>query len=170
MIGARLALVLLAGASAAAAQGASSVRAERLACDRGVQLVSEGAGLYEVLGQLSRTLAFEMHYWAGENPPIRIDTRQSPLDLMRELSTHANVIARYRADPHCPGRLAIDAVWVVPGGTAALATPSAPPVRPPPAAPPAAAPQPTPVDPAQQEYLRAHGLLPPAVASPEARR
>ena len=158
-------MVAVAGGLAAASPSASAqpVHIAALGCDAGVLLSSRQAPLSHVLQQLSQVMGFRLEYRADGNPAITHHGHHRAVDLMAALSHRANLIVRYAADRRCPGQLRIDTVWVLPGspasGPMAAALPaasgraaSAAPVRSANVSP----------DPALQEHMHAHGLLPPA--------
>jgi hypothetical protein len=187
--------LLLALTGPALAVGDSAVRVERLACAEGLQLTSRGAPLSQVLQQMSQTLGFELKYWSHDDPPIHWDARRQPIELMTALSQQANLLVRYVPDRRCAGRSRISSVHVLPVGQAAAPTRpaaaaprtaapgaasatlpaaaravprAAAPARP---APPAAVnAAPFEYDESQDEYMRAHGIEPPARPSAGARR
>lgn len=145
-----------------------------LKCGAGVHVATSGVRLSTLLQQMSQVMRFDLNYWAEDDPVVTLEVQQHPQDIMRTLSTRANMVVVYRQKGRCSGQPDVKAVWVVPAGAA----PSSP------AAPASAlsrglrasnaptSPRGGPavdLDDSTREYMELHGLLPESESNPVGR-
>ena len=139
------------------------------ACDAALPAALQPAPLQQVLARRAAAQPFRLEYWAQDNPAV-LQPAGSPAEVVALLAREANLVVRYAPHPGCPGALRVEAVWVLPTGQAAPVPRRDRPASPAPRSATAAA---TPVPPAQpvqptatvDDYLRAHGIAPPAAAA-----
>jgi hypothetical protein len=119
--------------------------------------------LKELLQHLSRARQFDLHYEDLEDPSIVVAGRHTPEALMERLSKDANIAVRYRLDKRCPRELQIASVWVLPRHLLPASIPTPPNFQPVPAIPSerASVPEGPKAGGPDEDYLRAHGFLPP---------
>jgi hypothetical protein len=179
------AVVVLGGALALVhpASSASEVVVTVGHCQAGIELMTDGAPLSTVLGKLSESLGFRLHFEQQHDPPVRVRMSATGPELVSSLlSTHGRFMMTTSRDPRCPGQLRVARVWVLPAGEAAAALR---PARPQPPAPSVAKPPATvtatpeelrraeersrQLKQAYDAYVKAHGHPPPGEEQEEAR-
>lgn len=119
---------------------AQPVRVDNLGCAKGVHLVAQQAPLSAVLAELSRQLAFELHFQGDNDHAVDLDTTRPAPELVARLMQGDSVVTDTEPDPKCRGQLRLTRVWVLPKGQD-----GPPPPR-----------EPTPME----MYRKAHGLPP----------
>jgi len=150
-----LACVALAPIASAVAQ---EIRIGPSTCAAGTTLLARQAKAADVLKQMADTLGFAINVEEPLDSIVSIQSTQPAGDLIALLLASRNAIVTQGVDPKCPGKRRVTAVWVLragAGGTAASAGPSG------------ALPATVSAEAREQEqnYMRAHGMLPEKPAS-----
>ena len=152
-----LACVALAPIASAVAQ---EIRIGPSTCAAGTTLLARQAKAADVLKQLSDTLGFKVNLEEPLDALVTIQSTRPADELIAMLLASRNAIVTQAVDPKCPGKRRVTAVWVLrAGGTGATG-------RQPPPRPGGLFGAATPAEREQQdEYMRAHGMLPEKPAS-----
>ena len=150
-----LACIALAPIAPAAAQ---EIRIGPSTCAAGTTLLARQAKAADVLKQMADTLGFAINVEEPLDSIVSIQSTQPAGDLIALLLSSRNAIVTQGVDPKCPGKRRVTAVWVLragAGATAANARPSG------------ALPATVSAEAREQEqnYMRAHGMLPEKPAS-----
>jgi len=124
-------------------------------CSSGVHLTARDAPLSAVLSRMAGTLGFRLRYEAEADPLLSFNATGQPGDLVTRLASSLNVSTIQARNPRCPRQMRLVEVWVLPGGSDAVAV-----VPPPPALPQATPMQEWQVQQGVEAHLRAHGMLP----------
>ena len=169
---ATLLVSLLACFACGDAHATSSPNVRMLGCGVGVHVASGGVRLSDLLRHMSQVMRFDLNYWADDDPVVALEVQKHPQDIMRALSSRANMIVVYRDKGRCSGQADVKAVWVLPGGTS---SPLPPAQRVPQGVRASNAPT-SPrggpavdLDDSTREYMELHGLLPDSDAKPAPR-
>ena len=149
-----LACIALAPIAPAAAQ---EVRIGPSTCAAGTTLLARQAKAADVLKQLSDTLGFAINVEEPLDSIVNIQSTQPAGDLIALLLASRNAIVTQGIDPKCPGKRRVTAVWVLRAGANGRAA----------SAQPGALPATVSAEAREQEqnYMRAHGMLPEKPAS-----
>ncbi len=150
-----LACIALAPIAPAAAQ---EIQIGPSTCAAGTTLLARQAKAADVLKQMADTLGFAINVEEPLDSIVSIQSTQPAGDLIALLLASRNAIVTQGVDPKCPGKRRVTAVWVLragAGATAANARPSG------------ALPATVSAEAREQEqnYMRAHGMLPEKPAS-----
>ena len=146
--------------AALAPAAAQEIRVGPSTCDRGTTLLARHAKAADVLKQLSDTLGFKVTLEEPLDALVTIQSTRPADELIAMLLASRTAIVTQAVDPKCPGKRRVTAVWVLrAGGTGATG-------RQPPPRPGGLFGAATPAEREQQdEYMRAHGMLPEKPAS-----
>lgn len=149
-----LACVALAPIAPAVAQ---EIRIGPSTCAAGTTLLARQAKAADVLKQLSDTLGFAINVEEPLDSIVNIQSTQPAGDLIALLLASGNAIVTQGVDPKCPGKRRVTAVWVLRAGANGRAA----------SAQPGALPATVSAEAREQEqnYMRAHGMLPEKPAS-----
>ncbi len=149
-----LACIALAPIAPAAAQ---EIRIGPSTCAAGTTLLARQAKAADVLKQMADTLGFAINVEEPLDSIVSIQSTQPAGDLIALLLASRNAIVTQGVDPKCPGKRRVTAVWVLRAGANGRAA----------SAQPGALPATISAEAREQEqnYMRAHGMLPEKPAS-----
>ena len=136
---------------------AQEIRIGPSTCAAGTTLLARQAKAADVLKQLSDTLGFAINVEEPLDSIVNIQSTQPAGDLIALLLASRNAIVTQGVDPKCPGKRRVTAVWVLRAGANGRAA----------SAQPGALPATVSAEAREQEqnYMRAHGMLPEKPAS-----
>ena len=143
--------------AALAPAAAQEIRVGPSTCDHGTTLLARHAKAADVLKQLSDTLGFKVNLEEPLDALVTIQSTRPADELIAMLLASRNAIVTQGADPKCPGKRRVTAVWVLRAGGSGK----------PASARPGALPWVVTPEAREQEeiYMRAHGMLPEKPAS-----
>lgn len=166
------------------AANAATIEVSSGDCNQGVTVVARSAPLIDVLKRLAQALDFELRYEGDTGRIVNVNATRQPADLIASLSPQDSIVVTQAKDARCPQRNRIVKVWVLPSGSPApkrdVTAVSASQAQPTAEQRPIVREQvlrSTDVDKEAQrrkaaydEYVRTHGVPPPAVEQEEAKR
>ena len=103
----------------ALATNAATIEVSSVDCNKGVTVVARSAPLIDVLKRLSQALDFELRYEGDTSRIVNVNATRQPAELIASLSPHDSIVVTQAKDANCPQRSRVVKVWVLPSGSAA---------------------------------------------------